>query len=214
MVPSTFTNFFLATSSGGAALIGLLFVATSISPERVFSAKASPELTAVATSAFTALTNAFFISTAGLIPGTHIGDVAVALALVGALNSLSLGRRLAQSRWENRRSYSAGRLWLRIARDLLLVAGSLVIYVLELTTAIQLINNPGNPQRPAPALYTLATLILVVYALGLLRAWELLGARRGGLLGWLNPLEQPDLPPTEAQPAGFTGSAEQHGKPV
>ena len=55
MVPSTFTDFFLATSSGGAALIGLLFVATSISPERVFSAKASPELTAVAMDAIGAV---------------------------------------------------------------------------------------------------------------------------------------------------------------
>jgi hypothetical protein len=37
---------------------------------------------------------------------------------------------------------------------------------------------------------TLGTLQLVVYGIGLLRAWELLGAKRGVVLGWFNPLEE------------------------
>ena len=60
MVPASFANFFLATAGAGGALIGLLFVAISISPERIFSEGAPRERQAVASGAFTALVNAFF----------------------------------------------------------------------------------------------------------------------------------------------------------
>jgi len=191
MPPSTFTSFFLATSSGGAALIGLLFVATSISPERVFSPKASPELAAVAASAFTALINAFFISTAALLPVSNIGYTVLALGLVGSVNTISLGIRLARNRWQNRSHFEKGRLWLRIVRDLVLVVGTLIVYLFQLNISIQLIGSSGD----LSAIYALATTILVVDGIGLLRAWELLGARRSGLLGWLNPLEDTGDPP-------------------
>lgn len=190
MLPTTFNNFFLALSSGGAALIGLLFVATSVSPERVFARTASPELTAVATSAFTALVNAFFISTSGLLPHANIGYTALVLALIGCINSASLGVRLAQNRWQHRHYFERHRLWLRIARDLLLAIGSLFTYLFELFYAIQLVRNPQD----VGAAYLLSTMLLIVNGIGLLRAWELLGARRGGLIGWLNPLEHLDPP--------------------
>ncbi|MGO8947486.1 MAG: hypothetical protein ACLQUY_07455 [Ktedonobacterales bacterium] len=190
MPPTSFTSFFVATSSGGAALIGLLFVATSISPERIFSRTTNPELAAVAASAFTALVNAFFISTAALLPRSNIGYTAAVFALVGSINSVSLGVRLAQNRYQNRSHFEKGQLWIRIGRDLLLVIGSLLVYLFQLITAIQLIKNRGDLE----AIYALSTTILVVDGIGLLRAWELLGARRSGLLGWLNPLEHVDPP--------------------
>jgi hypothetical protein len=193
MVPDTFSSFFLATSSGGAALIGLLFVATSISPERVFSRSASPVLTAVATSAFTALVNAFFISTTALIPSSNIGYTALVLALIGIINSITIGVRLVWNRWENRNALEQSSMWLRVVRDQLVVVAALIVYVLELSYAARLIRYPDDQG----ALYSLASIILVVNGLGLLRAWELLGARRGGILGWLNPLRDQD-PPTNA----------------
>jgi hypothetical protein len=193
MVPDIFSTFFLATSSGGAALIGLLFVATSISPERVFSRSASPVLTAVATSAYMALVNAFFISIAALIPKSNVGYTALVLALAGIVNSISIGVRLGRSRWENRNASGQSPMWLRVVRDQLVVVGALVVYVLELSYAVQLVLHP----RDRGAVYSLASILLVVNGLGLLRAWELLGARRGGILGWLNPLRDQD-PPTNA----------------
>ncbi len=60
MVPATFANFFLATAGAGGTLIGLLFVAVSINPERIFSEGAPKERQAVASGAFTVLVNAFF----------------------------------------------------------------------------------------------------------------------------------------------------------
>jgi uncharacterized membrane protein len=194
MTPAAFTTFFLATSSGGAALIGLLFVATSISPERVFSRTASPELTVVAASAFTALVNSFFVSTSALLPQSNIGYTALVFAVIGSVNSITLGFRLAQSRWENRGHVEKGQLWLRLTRDLVLVIGSLLVYLFQLNTSIQLIKN----QEDLAAIYALSTTVLIVDGIGLLRAWELLGARRGGILGWLNPLEQIDPPTSQS----------------
>lgn len=47
-------------------------------------------------------------------------------------------------------------------------------------------------------MYGLLSCLLGAFAIGLIRAWELLGVRRYGLLGWLNPLH--DLPDTESFP--------------
>lgn len=190
MVPTSFFSFFVATSSGGAALIGLLFVATSISPERIFARSAPPEVAAVAGSAFTALVNAFFISAAALVPKSNLGYTALALALVGGVNSISLGIHLTQNRWRNRHQFEIRQFWARIGRDQVLVIGSLLVYLYQFITAIQLINN----NKYVGAIYTLSTTILIIDGIGLLRAWELLGGRRGGLLGWLNPLTDPNPP--------------------
>jgi hypothetical protein len=44
--------------------------------------------------------------------------------------------------------------------------------------------------------YGLVSCVLGAFALGLTRAWELLGAQRYGLLGWLSPLR--DVHDTES----------------
>ena len=77
MVPPEFANFFIASASAGAALVGLLFVAVSIAPEQMVTRRAPMERQAVAGSAFTALMNAFFISLLALIPHFNIGFVIV-----------------------------------------------------------------------------------------------------------------------------------------
>ncbi len=77
MVPPEFANFFIASASAGAALVGLLFVAVSIAPEQMVTRRAPVERQAVAGSAFTALINAFFISLVALIPHFNFGSVIV-----------------------------------------------------------------------------------------------------------------------------------------
>src|SRR5258708_6825442 len=64
MSPGAFTNFFLASAGAGAALVGLLFVAVSVAPEQPFAPGSAPERRGVATAAFIALANAFFVSLA------------------------------------------------------------------------------------------------------------------------------------------------------
>jgi hypothetical protein len=180
MVPPDFANFFLASAGAGAALIGLLFVAISIAPERTVQREAPVERRAVAGSAFTALVNAFFISLGGLIPGSSLGGIVLAMSTLALVNSARLG-------WSLRRGRAGA---LSAARRLTLLFTSLVVYGLEWWYGLQFQRAPGDPSL----VYTLAWLVLAVYGIGLTRAWELLGASRGGLTGWLSPLRDLDAP--------------------
>ena len=54
MVPEAFHDYFIASTGAGAALVGLLFVAVSIAPERTVMRSAPAERRAVALSAYTA----------------------------------------------------------------------------------------------------------------------------------------------------------------
>jgi len=181
MVPTNFTNFFVASAGAGAALVGLLFVAVSIAPEQIVSATAPVERRAMAASAFTALLNAFFISLGALVPG-NIGLLILTVSIAGVVNSLSLGWSLLKERQN----------WVRVARRLFVIVGSLVLYGFELYYAVLIIQAPAETR----AFFSLAWLLLGIYGLGLLRAWQLLGARRYGILSWLNPLhEVKELPP-------------------
>src|SRR5258707_3856508 len=98
---------------------------------------------------------------------------------------------------------------------MVLLVGSLIVYGYEFYFAVDLIKTPQDTR----AILALTELLLVVYAIGLIRAWELLGARRYGLLGWLSPLREVNekLPiSTNQQPAPETDSSQretqtQHG---
>jgi hypothetical protein len=186
MDTAAFANFFLAMAGAGGALIGLLFVAVSIRPERTFGAGARRERQAVATAAFTALVNAFFISTAALIPipdaGANPGIITLLMGSLGILNTLSIGVRLIG--YQLRRHRGDAQLWLRLVRAGALVVISLIVYALEVVNARALSANPHD----LDPLYTICGLLLGVYGIGLTRAWELLGAPRFGISGWLNPL--------------------------
>ena len=173
MVPPELSNYFLATAGAGAALIGLLFVAVSIAPEQIVTRRAPLDRQAVAASTFTALLNAFFISLGALIPGS-LGTLALLMSTLGLLNSLTLGGHLLRhpKNWQN------------LFRRVFLILASLGIYGAEFYYALRLTITSSS----ADSAYTLAALLLAVYGIGLIRAWELLGVNRFGLLSWLNPL--------------------------
>ncbi len=175
MVPPQFTNFFIASASAGAALVGLLFVAVSIAPEQIVMANAPIERQAMAASSFTALLNAFFISLGALIPW-NVGYLILFMSAAGLTNSLILTWNLLKERQS----------WQNVLRRLFLIVASFIIYGWELYVAIGLLYEPNN----LGSFYTLTGLLLSVYGIGLLRAWQLLGARRYGLLRWLNPLTE------------------------
>jgi hypothetical protein len=177
MVPPQFTNFFLASSGAAAALVGLLFVAISVAPEHIVQANAPIERQAMAASSFTALLNAFFISLAALIP-LNIGTVILLMSTIGLINSSFLAWNLLKER---------GR-WLNVARRVFLILVSFIIYGFEFYNAIVIIREPDTVGN----FYVLAGLLLGVYLIGLTRAWQLLGARRYGLGGWLSPLRELD----------------------
>ena len=173
MVPEAFNNFFLASAGIGATLVGLIFVAVSIAPEHIVQANAPIERRAMAASSFTALLNAFFISLGALIPGI-IGSLTLVMSALGLTTSSLLAWNLLKERER----------WQNVVRRVFLILVSFIIFGFEFYYAILIIKEPDNVGN----FYTLAALLLAVYGIGLTRAWQLLGARRFGLGGWLSPL--------------------------
>jgi hypothetical protein len=200
MVPSTFANFFLAGTGAGAALIGLLFVAISIRPERLAHTEAHPLVRTTTTGAFTALVNGFFISFTALLPGTNIGAATLVLGASGVINAVFTGSALLR-RLPRHRTPPATGLWLQLARGLLLVAISLLIYGMELYYAVQALRSPTDVD-PVTAISILVT---AVFGLGLVWAWELLGERRVGPFRWLTSLH--DLEDLGADPVSGVSPA-------
>ena len=163
MVPGALTNFFLASVGAGAALLGLLFVSVSISPEEKISANASIEKRIGAYGALASLTNAFIISLAALIPGTF-GIFVLIFSVATFAVTLQNGIELLQSH-EGRG---------KLARSLTLTLLSLFAYIAEGYSAVRLISIP----RDSSPVYTLTTLLVIVYTLSIVRAWVLLGGIR------------------------------------
>jgi hypothetical protein len=176
VVPVEFSNFFLGSAGAAAALIGLLFVAISIAPEHTVFESAPVERQGVASTTFSALTNAFFISIAALIPGANLGYTTLAMSVIALSNNLNVGWNLLKRRQN----------WQEFIRGIVMVLVGLVLYGYELYLAWQLLFSP----KQANFVFDLSTLLLGIYGLALIRAWELLGARRFALSYWLNPLRR------------------------
>jgi len=187
LIPAAYENFVVASTQASAALIGLLFVAITLAPDRVFGEQADAGRQARALSAFTALANIFFISFSMLIPDVRVGLVVTLVASVSSLQTLGL--LLLWRQWHAR-----GVLW----RSLVLFLGSLAIYGGELVIGIQLWNKPADPG----SLTGILELLLGAFAIGLGRAWELLGAPRIGFLArLLERFDRAPKPPPGKPPA-------------
>ncbi len=176
MVTPDFVNFFIASASAGAALVGLLFVAVSIAPEAIVTRKAPMERQAVAGSAFTALINAFFLSLVALVPHFNFGSIVVPFSSLCLVTTLIQARHLLLH----------PKNWQSLLRRLFLVLLSVGLYSLELANGLQLLAAPSSAQ---PAIvFEVVWCLIGAFAVGLTRAWELLGAQRYGIMGWLSPL--------------------------
>ena len=183
MVPASFANFFLATAGAGGALIGLLFVAVSINPERTFGSQAHPLRQGVASGAFAALVNGFFVSAWALLPLANIGYVTLLVGAASVVSSGRFGAVVIRRQWGERAA--TGVDWRGAVRVLGVVGLSLVLYGYETVLAVLLLAHPDD----VGAVFALGGILLGIYAVGLVRAWELLGAPRGLIMG-LNPLDE------------------------
>jgi hypothetical protein len=160
VVPDNIHDFFLGSAGVAGALIGLLFVAISVSAGRL-TGDGSQIHRIRASAALTAFTNALSVSLFALVPGHKIGPTAVAAGAGGiafvAASLLSL-IRLRQVHWG-------------IVRDALFLIGLAVTFVFQVILGSDLLSRPNDSDPVA----TIAILVIISFLIGIARAWELIG---------------------------------------
>jgi len=155
-------DFFLAGAGVAGALIGLLFVAISVSGERLARAEAASQMLRIrAQGALTGFLNALAVSLFALIPDGGIGTTSLVVSIIGLLfvtaSLLSLIR--------------VHRLRTVTARDAVFLTGQAVVFIVQLIYATKLLGQPNN----GDALQAIAFLVIVCFIIGISRAWELIG---------------------------------------
>lgn len=182
-MPTEFEGFFTAAAGVGGALVGLLFVAISVSPERSdHGGDAGFEARAGAT--LSVLVATLLVSLFALVPGLSLGGPIALVAGASIITCITLLVLL----W---RDHGARRRRSRFA--LIVIQIALFGYLLGLGLALR--------DRPTePGLYrSLCVLLVIFFVIGISRAWELLGARDTGLIHQLaGRLDRPHPgPPAE-----------------
>lgn len=188
MIPQALSGLFVAGGGAAAALLGLLFVAVSIRPERLTAATSAES--AIATNTLLALVDAFFVSFGALLPATTCAWVALAIGLVALAGNALLAYTLLYRELNPR----------LVRHRSLLVGAAFAIYALQCWFAVRLLLDPGES---APA-YGLAHVLLAVFALGIVRAYGLTGVRPVGFAAWLGPRHYTESPEPEKSPPGET----------
>ncbi len=168
MVPDDFVTFFATTAAVAGALIGLLFVAISVAPTLEEPAH-RVETDVRAGIAFSALINALVLSLFALIPGIDLGTTALVLGLVSLSSCVALVVFLS-------REGAAGPGRRRQVRRLGVQS---VVFAYEAVVGVQLMRSTHD----SGDVTTLAVLAIVLFIVGIARAWQLIGARDTGLFG-------------------------------
>jgi hypothetical protein len=164
-----YESFFFASSGASAAFLGLLFVAFSVVEAGDSDARSRERRAVLAGSSFLALVDTFFVSITALTGGPALFGVAsVVMAIVGfaAFGPLSARARRAGA---FSRDSPARNLNLAFA------TGALAGYAIQLGFAIALLADSDS----AALQRALVIVLLMLYASGLARAWEVAGIRSG-----------------------------------
>jgi hypothetical protein len=162
-----FHDFFAASAAVVGALIGLLFVAISVSQGRLSEQGGSQSHRIRASAALTVFTNALTVSLFALIPGLHLGWPALITAVLGEIFVFASLLSLWRLREEQPGQY----------RESLFLIGIAILFVFQLVAGIELINHPES----VGDVRTLAILVVVCALGGIARSWELIGGPQIGL---------------------------------
>ena len=148
----------------GGTLFGLIFVAVSISPESIVQKDAPIGRQVRAAGSYNALLNPLVISLFALIPHEHISYSTLVISILGLVSMLFIAFRLLPQ--------SSG--WYARYHDGLFILGGLVLYGFEAYYGLRLLQSESDTST----LYSLTTLLIILYTFGIARAWSLLGVRQ------------------------------------
>jgi hypothetical protein len=170
VVVGNYRDFFVVIASSSATLIGLLFVAMSVSMGR---AQAHPQVIREfrAAASLLAFTNPFTVALFGLVPGTNIGYPAAIVGIIGVLFIAAGVRTILSlpSQVQRRRP------------QLTLVVALLVVFGFQILNGVELIMDSHH----SGALGTIADVLIASLLIGIGRSWELVGEWDTGLVASL-----------------------------
>ncbi len=161
MTPDDFHEFFTAAAGVAGALVGLLFVAVSVTMERMEEQGETQIHRIRAATALTSFSNALVVSLFALIPGVNLGWPAFVVGVGGAL--FVIGALLSMLRLGLRRRSDL--------RSALFLVGLAAVLVFQLRSGLRLIAGHGH----RGTYDTIAILVVACFVIGISRSWELIG---------------------------------------
>jgi hypothetical protein len=167
MVFGDYRELFVVIAQSAATLIGLLFVAISVSKSRS-QARSQVVREFRAAAALLAFTNPFTVSLFGLVPGTNIGYPSAIVGVIGVMFAAAGVRATVAlpSHLQHRRPQAT------------LIVALLIVFVFQIVYGIKFIIDPHQ----AGTLATIGYVLIASLLIGIGRAWELVGDWGTGLL--------------------------------
>jgi hypothetical protein len=167
VIPESFHDFFVAAAGVAGALVGLLFVAVSVTHERLAKEGESQLHRVRASAALTAFSNALAVSLFALIPGIGVAWPAIVVACLGLFFVTASLLSLIRLRGQHHSS----------PRDALFLFGQTVAFVIQLIAGISAVDR----SHEVGEVRAVAIIVIVSFIIGIARAWELIGGPEIGL---------------------------------
>ena len=189
MTNAAFHEFFLAAAGVAGALIGLLFVAISVTPAAASGKPGHLYQQIRAAAAMSMFLDALVVSLLALIPGgQYLGNGSSVLAIVGLTSTAALVITVARTPDPSRTAWQYG-------RTMMLFAAVLAVYGLQLASALGMNAATADTAQ----VKNQAILVIIMFLMGVTRAWEVVGATKPRVLSVLAHELRPASPAIDAE---------------